>query len=595
MSPKLRVGRGATLREQLISLGIIQESNSKPMENNSNPNVGTVTRPPQGGISVDHWFWAAVDQLGLPPGEPKKDPAPVTEHPQVQQDIGQILAENPGIAGATFYNMLKAQGWQFIAPEWQTEKAAEEAKPMPIEADALSSQFVGILAPQKESTVPRGTMKFRARFLEATPRSDNNKHGLSFKCIMLQEGLGNLGTSYYYSKDAITSAVPIFEGKKIYADHPSAVEEEVRPERSVRDVLGHFENVSVEESDDGVSRLVGNVKILPDPGFEWARALMRHSVEYAQKYPDKDFVGLSINAGGDAEEVDMEKVLEAAPGPAQVKLKQAQADGISKVRWVSKITEAVSCDLVTEAGAGGKIVTMLESDKPKEGMDMNKDEMKKEEPKKEEAAPEQDAAPKHDDAAQDVELIKKMIAQYLGNDHVDNEESMNAGKEAVEAAKAIGCEGEEAYKQAGMMMKMAQHMKQKHQEALDKKEEPKKDDACEEAKEEPKKDEPKESAEILKLTGENAALKEKLTVLENEKFLDKLLRESKLPMTMTKKFREALGEKIPSKKEEIEAKFKLFREGAQAAGEGDMLSHLVIQPEKTGEIKGSIDFSDCVK
>jgi len=92
-----------------------------------------------------------------------------------------------------------------------------------------------------------------------------------------------------------------------------------------------------------------------------------------------------------------------------------------------------------------------------------------------------------------------------------------------------------------------------------------------------------------------AALKEKLTVLENEKFLDKLLRESKLPMTMTKKFREALGEKIPAKKEEIEAKFKLFREGAQAAGEGDMLSHLVIQPEKTGEIKGSIDFSDCVK
>lgn len=590
------------------------------MQSNTPADKGTVTRPPTGGIAVDHWFWAAVDKVGTSaPQLEEKTPENADKSQSDATDIGKLLAEHPGISGPTFYNLLKSKGWKLVSPT---------------EADSSSAQPVGILAGEKagkgidpdkfdrcvdkvkkagsadnayavcNATLGKESNKlsFRARFLESTPRGDTAQQGLSFRCVLLQEGLGNLKDAYYYSKDALTSAVPVFEGKKIYADHPSSVEEQVRPERSVRDVLGHFENVSLEESDDGVSRLVGDVKILPDQSFAWARSLMRHSVDYAQKYPDKDFVGLSINAGGDAEEADIEKVLESAPAASKLKLEQAKDEGINKVRWVSKITEAVSCDLVTEAGAGGKVVAMLESDKTKEEKEMEK--KHESETEKKEAAPAVDGeqpAAKHDDEAQDIELIKKMISEYLG-DEEHSEETMHAAKQAHDAAKGIGLDGDEAYQSAGKMLKMARHMKQKQsedeakmkqEESEDEKAMPMKQEESE-SECENEKAKQKESAQLIKLRGENAALAEKLAVLENEKYLDKLLRESKLPMSVTKKFREALGEKVPAKREEIEAKFKLFREGAKAAGEGDFLGALVIQPEKTGEVKTSVDFSDCL-
>jgi len=205
-----------------------------------------------------------------------------------------------------------------------------------------------------------------ARFLEASS-SDNGIGPTKFKVALIQEGLGNLRDAFYYSREALEAAVSggAFEGKKCYADHPSAFEEQDRPERSVRDIIGHFENVHIEESEDGSARLVADLIMFPTPAFEWARTLVSQAIQFSKKYPDRELVGLSINASGDAEPVAIDEFMKDAklPESAKPKLLKAKELGIEQIRVVSRITEAVSTDLVTEPGCRGKILEFIENEK----------------------------------------------------------------------------------------------------------------------------------------------------------------------------------------------------------------------------------------
>ena len=62
----------------------------------------------------------------------------------------------------------------------------------------------------------------------------------------------------------------MFEGKKCYANHPSLSDEQNRPERDVREIIGHFENVGYQESDDGQGMIVADCLLMPDKDYEWA-------------------------------------------------------------------------------------------------------------------------------------------------------------------------------------------------------------------------------------------------------------------------------------------------------------------------------------
>ncbi len=183
-----------------------------------------------------------------------------------------------------------------------------------------------------------------------------------FRVVLLEEGLGNTNDAFYYTESALESAVEIFNGLKIMADHPTEEEEEIRPERSTRDILGHYENLAVEEAEDGQHQLCADVDILPSDDCEWARARMVRAVENSTKFPGRDFIGLSINASGPSEQMSIEDAIDQAPEGAKQKLLDAQAEGIESVKMVSKINRAVSCDLVTEAGAGGKVLSIIEGD-----------------------------------------------------------------------------------------------------------------------------------------------------------------------------------------------------------------------------------------
>lgn len=182
-----------------------------------------------------------------------------------------------------------------------------------------------------------------------------------FEVILIQEGMGNFNDAYYYAAEALESALPLFDGAKIYADHPSLVEEETRPERSVRDVLGYYAETKILQENDRAN-IAAKVKILAGESYDWARNLMREAVKYKEKFPDRELIGLSINAAGASEELSIDEVIGFAPDGAKPKLIEAKEQGIESVRVVREITRAISCDLVTEAGAGGKILKLIQGE-----------------------------------------------------------------------------------------------------------------------------------------------------------------------------------------------------------------------------------------
>lgn len=613
-------------------------------------------KPAQPGkISLN--FLGAPGPIGVE-NEKEAEPSQEPQQPSAQasgvtadDQVRDILVQHPGITGATLVNKIKASG--LVVSESPGVAAIKSSATE--EADASGGFPQATRAGVKKESAKRN-LTIRAHFKEGS--AQGNAVATKYDVILIQEGLGNFRDAYYYTKEAIVSGVALFEGKKIYADHPSEIDEQVRPERSVKDILGHFENVRVEEGSGGQSMLCASVQILPDRPYDWARALMAHSVEYAKKYPDKDFVGLSINASGDANEMQFDEFLKSVsiPDSAAKKLADAQAEGIQSVRVVSEITDAVSVDLVTEAGAGGRVRSMLEENKKREtkmkqeenvkedsvSMDAGKngpalkegeekqtealppaadgadkkddgDADDKAPPKKEDEAADDkpaagdDKSADHGDEDQDKELIKKMLDQYIGPAS-HPEEYMQAAHEALGHAKAAGMDDKEAMKAAGYSMKMAHVMKngkeasvaqggadsQSMQQAEGAKKEDESKKECAEGK---SKESAKPTDEVTKLRGENAALKEKIAVNDTEKHLDKILKESGLKMEVTKKFRETIG-KVTTPKV-IDEKFALFLEGYKQADGGKADGSIF--GFHTGDEKGATSFTsessfaDCVK
>lgn len=580
------------------------------MNRSSEPNQ---KKPPSSGISTTWHFFArdVFESMGKAPPQPaSQTPKPAAaaalpENGDVVDKAKKIVLENPGISGATLLNTLDSKGMTIAQkPLISVPVAGKNEK----EADSGSAHAATLrAAPKKESSA----VQIRCRLVEGAA-SDNGVGHTRFRATLIQEGLGNLRDAFYYTRECLEGAVTLFEGKKIYADHPSATEEETRPERSVKDILGHFENVRLEEGADGQAMLTADVVTLSDEPYRWARALMRHAVQYAKTYPDKDFVGLSINATGEAEPMGVQEFVKEhkLPESAIPKLNKAIEQGVDTVKVVSALSDAISCDLVTEAGAGGKILQMLEMEKNQMSKKaVSKESDKKEEQKKEQAAPGAEQ-PKHDDAAQDMELIKKMLKDYLGDESSENEECVKAAKEAYEAHKEMGKGAEEAMKCAGEAMKLAKHMagKKAKEAGEEKKDEPKADAEKKDGEQKESEENKKESADAkesgcshcIQHKGEIARLKEENRKFTLRDYLDKKLKESKKPMKVTEKFREALGQ--PKSEGEIDKAWNLFVTGYEGreAGEAEVSDDIFVMVEKNtkaveeNEGGSALDLSDCL-
>lgn len=449
-------------------------------------------------------------------------------------------------------------------------------------------------------------ISFRAAFKEydasPTPETNTQKGVGRFKVIMLQEGLGNFKDAYYYTKEALQSATTIFEGKKVYIDHPSAEEDIIRPERTIRDIAGHFENVRVEESvdDNGIhnGRMELVADLIPIAGFAygWIRDIFGHSLAYAKKYIEHDFIGLSINATGESEEVDLRAFLKSydIPNLALPKIIEAEEKGVETIRVVNTITDAVSCDIVTEAGAGGKILDLIEKEK-RMAKDTNRE--------------------AHDDEGQDKKLIKSMIKKHLGG--YSDDKDMERATEMFQAYHDMGYKPEKAAEYAAHGSLMSKHVSSKmpvqSAEADEKKEdenekkeaegseteaEKKEDEKCEaegdekkEADEKEEEDEKKKEA-YVRLSGENAALRTRIEQLEKSALLSKILEESNLPESACTLFKERASKCRTAR--EIQGQWAIFKESFDHA---ISLQKTGATPEKfsyqTGG--GDISFSDCVR
>ena len=413
-----------------------------------------------------------------------------------------------------------------------------------------------------------------------------------YQVVLIQEGLGNLSDVFYYSKEALTNAVNnrVFEGKKIFADHPSLTEEESRPERSVKDILGHFENIKLEEV-AGQTQLTGIVRILPGLAYDWVRSMFSGAIEYSKKYPGEDLIGLSINASGDAEEIPMQELLNVAPQPCREKIQSAIDQGIDKARITRNITDAVSCDLVTAAGAGGKILKLMES------------KMENEEKKKEV----EELDPKHDDEQQDIELIKSMIKKYMGDDAGEADEA--EFKKTAEAYKKMGHSEEEAYKAAGKHMKAASIMAKKKSESEEseeseegeegKKEAGKKDEVPPKDKDGKPVDEEEEECfgkkkeSAVKLAARVSMLERELAKRDLKEYIESTLAKSGIERAATKNFREAAGE--VKNKAEFDKMFKVFKAGFNSKASESFFFESNEKIVNMDHNDLGIDLSNCVE
>lgn len=159
--------------------------------------------------------------------------------------------------------------------------------------------------------------------------------GGSYEATIIREGPGNPADRRFYTREALRKMVA--DGKcenlRCYADHPTPSEERERPERSIRQLVGRFENARFVEGKRAEVR--ANFVPIDGPGYEWVRSLIESAIESGG-----GLIGISIDGFGDA--------------PDQ------QEIGGKVYDMVREVTHLGSADIVTVAGAGGKFISKLQ-------------------------------------------------------------------------------------------------------------------------------------------------------------------------------------------------------------------------------------------
>lgn len=164
------------------------------------------------------------------------------------------------------------------------------------------------------------------KLVESIARVQEAKGKRKFR-VRIIEG-DRWGSSGYYSKEMLTRDGPkaFPAGTQMYLDHPSESEEMDRPERSVKDLAAKTTSTPVYEKDG----LYADIEVY------------EHMADVVNAIAED--VGLSIRAS------------------ATVKWEDDRPDPEGRGRpTITGLIEGISVDFVTKAGAGGKIVELLES------------------------------------------------------------------------------------------------------------------------------------------------------------------------------------------------------------------------------------------
>lgn len=210
------------------------------------------------------------------------------------------------------------------APQLYDRSPYENA---PAETDASGMMEGGRQGAQKDTAAQEvvSNIEYESAYVPLIEKAVRADGTVPVKII--QPGWGSSG---YYSPEVLQKAAEnkVFKaGTKMYLDHPTPTEESERPERSVKDLAAELvSNATWQPSHISGPGLYADAKVFK-PFSEAVDELAPH-------------IGVSIRALGRAE-------------PGQAEGKQGAI--------ITEITSARSVDLVTEPGAGGRIVSMLEA------------------------------------------------------------------------------------------------------------------------------------------------------------------------------------------------------------------------------------------
>ncbi len=175
----------------------------------------------------------------------------------------------------------------------------------------------------------RDVLALEGRFLES--EGAPNDATREIPALIIKEGMGNKVDRHFYSADLLARTVEKFDGLKCYADHQTKTEESDQPERTIRKLIGYYQNPKV-VTIEGKKAIVATLKIIEGESYSWAWELVKEAAAFAKKFKNKDLVGVSINAWGKSHE-------------------EEGTDGI--INFVDDFSEVQSADIVTQAGAGG--------------------------------------------------------------------------------------------------------------------------------------------------------------------------------------------------------------------------------------------------
>ncbi|KKM23017.1 hypothetical protein LCGC14_1619470 [marine sediment metagenome] len=133
----------------------------------------------------------------------------------------------------------------------------------------------------------------------------------------------NTSKGRYYSEQAIKDAAVLFDGAKMYADHPTETEEKEKPERSIRDWVATLHETKVSKA--------GNAVGIAHINAGW----LKEKIQSLFELGDLQHLGTSINAVGKGTSQTIEGH------------KTTLVEGLVRSTFQS-------VDFVTEAGAGGQ-------------------------------------------------------------------------------------------------------------------------------------------------------------------------------------------------------------------------------------------------
>ena len=182
----------------------------------------------------------------------------------------------------------------------------------------------------EEADIPRWVKEVETReeVIDFVPLTEATFDKGRATVIIIKAGF-NVTKDRYYPAEMLKRDYGIFEGIKMYADHPTETEEKERPERSIREWVATLKDVTCDES----GTVTGIAEII-EPWLMAKLAQLRDKQMLSE-------MGISINAIGSAS--------------------KSTIDGVETL-VIEKLERANSVDFVTEPGAGG-IVTLYESDR----------------------------------------------------------------------------------------------------------------------------------------------------------------------------------------------------------------------------------------